>query len=141
MPIRPSFQLSAFLRVDVDNFDEAKKAVDLDAKEFTKLGAEFVVKAAKRNVHVVTGTLRNSIKADRPSQVRDRTDAARSRDLGQPLPEPEKVRGDWVLVVGGTTFYALVEELLHPYTQPATQEAIARGAGLFRGRRARIQSI
>ncbi len=85
--------------------------------------AQEVMIIAKSIVHVISGTLMRSIKVDRPSEVRDRTEAARSRDLGHPLPRPERQGSQIALAVGGTTFYAIYEELLHPYMEPAFEAA------------------
>jgi hypothetical protein len=81
--------------------------------------------AAKAIVDVITGTLLNSISVYRPSQVRDRTDEARSRDLGDENPEPEGSGDKVMLAVGGTAFYAFFEELLHPYMEPAMRSVSA----------------
>jgi hypothetical protein len=93
--------------------------------------AQEVMIIAKSIVHVLSGTLMRSIKADRPSEVRDRTQAAESRDLGHPLPRPEKRGNQIALAVGGTTFYAIYEELLHPYMEPALQAATGEMASII----------
>ena len=101
-----------------------KDAVDTSAREIIKEFAKDMVIIAKSIVHVITGTLRRSIKADRPSNWRDRTEAAMTRDLGTNIPEPERVgKNNWALAVGPTTFYGIYEELLHPFIEPAFRAA------------------
>ena len=101
----------------------------LDASErfLMKITKDIII-IAKSLVHVQSGTLRRSIKADRPSEVRDRTNEARHRDLAsgfQPRPERIEKSGhiELRLAVSGTTFYAIYEELLHPYLIPAVEWA------------------
>ncbi len=84
-----------------------------------KKAAHDTASAAKDIVHVVEGTLQNSITVFRPSEARDRTEEARGHDLGNEDPEPEGSGDSVSLAVGGTTFYAFFEELLHPYMEPA----------------------
>jgi len=99
--------------------DRVRRATEDIVMDF----AQDVMIIAKSIVHIISGVLMRSIKVDRPSEVRDRTQAAESRDLGHPVPRPER-RGNVVaLAVGGTTFYAIYEELLHPYVEPAFQAA------------------
>lgn len=87
---------------------------------------EDVMIIAKSIVHVLTGTLRNSIKVDRPGDVRERTVEAETRDLGYPIPQPQRDSEHRMsLAVGGTTFYAVYEELRHPYMEPAVLVAKA----------------
>ncbi len=81
--------------------------------------AQQTVSAAKSMVDIVTGALQNSIMVFRPSEARDRTEEAKSRDLGNENPEPEGSDDKVRLAAGGTTFYAFYEELLHPYMEPA----------------------
>lgn len=95
--------------------DRVRRATEDILMDFTK----DVMIIAKSNVHVISGTLRRSIKVDRPSEVRDRTQEAESRDLGHPIPRPERQGSIVALAVGGTVFYAIYEELLHPYMEPA----------------------
>lgn len=105
------------------NGEQFKKKVNKANEAAVMKAAEETMIAAKEIVHVVEGTLRRSIKVDRPDEVRDRTEAAKTRDLGHPIPRPAKsatfTGGTLSLAVGGTTFYALYEELLHPYMEPA----------------------
>ncbi len=83
-----------------------------------------VMVIAKSTVHVISGTLRRSIKVDRPSDVRERTVEATVRDLGSNIPQPEQLSKHKIaLSVGGTTFYAVYEESLHPYMAPAASIA------------------
>lgn len=112
------------------NGEEFKKRTNKANERTVMKAAEETMIAAKAIVHRETGTLRRSIKVDRPDEVRDRTEAARHRDLGHPIPRPAKstVPGGVVsLAVGGTTFYAIYEELLHPYMEPAVRQAASTG--------------
>lgn len=88
--------------------------------------AQDTASAAKSIVHVVEGTLLNSILVYRPSEARDRTEEARTHDLGGAKPEPEGSDDNARLAVGGTTFYAFYEELLHPYMEPAMRSISAQ---------------
>lgn len=112
-------------------FPQVKEEIK-DAVDGIIMGvAEDIIMAGKRNVHRVTGTLARSIKADRPGDVRDRTEEATNRDLAHPIPRPSRGGSNQFgrrasLAVGGTTFYAIYEELLHPYIWPAVDEARAK---------------
>ncbi len=113
--------------------EELKGAVDNIIKDI----AEDIISNAKTNVHKITGTLGRSIKADRPGNVQDRTGAATTRDLGHPVPNPHRGGTNQfgrkaVLVIGGTTFYAIYEELRHPYMWPAVAQSKARVNGHIR---------
>ncbi len=102
--------------------EEATDAINAIVMELAGL----VITEAKRNAHVITGTNRRSIKADRPGDVRDRTDTAKTRDLANPIPKPMWKNGVATLMVGGTTFYSIYEELLHPYMRPAWEVMITQ---------------
>ncbi|KKN48914.1 hypothetical protein LCGC14_0648120 [marine sediment metagenome] len=113
--------------VDVSQWkgEQLQEAVDNSAEAILMTFAQDTMIIAKSIVHIITGDLARSIKVDRPSEVRDRTEQAKSRDLGHPIPRPEKVgKGRIALAVSGTTFYAVYEELLHPYIEPAFNAAI-----------------
>lgn len=109
------------------NGEEFKRKVNRANEAAVMKAAEETMIAAKEIVHVESGTLRRSIKVDRVDEVRDRTEAARSRDLGHPIPRPGRSStfsgGTVSLAVGGTTFYAIYEELLHPYMEPAVNRS------------------
>lgn len=112
------------------NGEQFKRKVTAANEAAVMAAAEETMIAAKAIVHRVSGVLRRSIKVDRPDEVRDRTQAAQHRDVGHPIPRPKpasKPGGVVTLAVGGTTFYALYEELLHPYMEPAVQQAVASG--------------
>ncbi len=98
-------------------------------REGNKLGiqraARDTASAAKSIVHILEGTLQNSIMVFRPSESRDRTEEAKSHDLGTANPDPEGDDDKLRLAVGGTTFYAFFEELLHPYMEPAMRRVSA----------------
>ncbi len=106
--------------------EQFKKKVNKANEAAVMKAAEETMIAAKEIVHVQSGALRRSIKVDRPDEVRDRTQAAQHRDVGHPIPRPAKATrpgGVVSLAVGGTTFYALFEELLHPYMEPAVNRS------------------
>ncbi len=112
--------------------EQFKKKVNKANEAAVMKAAEETMIAAKEIVHVVDGVLRRSIKVDRPDEVRDRTSEAQNRDLGHPIPRPAKAStfsgGTVSLAVGGTTFYAIYEELLHPYMEPAVNKSGMAGA-------------
>lgn len=99
--------------------DKIAELINKSSEEFLMAIAKDIMIAGKSFVHVITGTLSRSIKVDRPGEVQDRTEAAKTRDLGHPIPRPLRFGDKIALAVGGTTFYAIYEELLHPYMEPA----------------------
>jgi hypothetical protein len=115
--------------------EEATRAYQKAAANIVKQWAAEVIKIAKSEVHIITGTLRRSIKADQPGASVDMTDAAKTHDLGQPIPNPLKMGDSFKLVVGGTTFYAIYEELYHPYMHPALRSSQSAIPGLIKANR------
>lgn len=107
----------------VDNSEEWLKAVRKQQEVIIMDFVKDVIIIAKSIVHVDTGTLRRSIKADRPGDWQDRTEAARSRDLGHPIPKPAWEGKIATLYVGATTFYAIYVEFKYPYLEPAMRMA------------------
>ncbi len=115
---RPPFEINADFILSTNNIPEYLKVTDEVNVAVVKEMARVGIAHMKATVTVRTGTLKRSIKADKPSQHRDRTLEAKTRDLGHPVPDPEVVGDVASLVVGGTTNYALIQETRKPYIQP-----------------------
>ncbi len=95
---------------------EVNEALD----KVIRVMAKAIIEIAQGIVHVDTGALRASIRAMVPGQeVFFRDKQAALQQPASPIPEPARVGGLLQLLVGGTMWYALEEELRHPYMQPA----------------------
>ncbi len=117
--VESGMSLSMEFVIQSNNIPAYERVTDEVAKEVVKEMARVAISHMKATVAVDTGTLRRSIKADRPSEHRIRTNEARGADLGSPVPEPEMKDDIATLVVGGTTEYALIQEARVPYIAPA----------------------
>ena len=118
---------SFFVHVDISRWKgpELRKEVERSAEGMLMDFTSETMRIAKSTVHIISGDLERSIKVDRPSDVRDNTEAAKGGDLGGVIPTPEKIGSNRIaLAVSGTTFYAVYEELLHPYIAPAFASAM-----------------
>lgn len=112
------------MNLDIDwRRTEVEQQAMSAAAESLKAGAKATQDQAKDVVHVITGTLQNSIHVTNNPNEGDRTEEAAMHDLAGTVPDPVMSKSRLSLWVIANTFYAIYEEMRHPYLYPSMSAA------------------